>query len=115
MADPDEFGGRVALVTAAAGQGIGQAVARRLAAGGARVVVTDVHPGRTEKVTAAIAADYPAATVAGYPLDAGDRDQIDRVVDAVTAELGPAAVHQQADVAAQRQLQPPVLLAADIL
>ena len=44
MADKDEFAGRVALVTAAAGQGIGQAVARRLAAGGARVVVTDVHP-----------------------------------------------------------------------
>ena len=88
----DEFGGRVALVTAAAGQGIGQAVARRLAAGGARVVVTDIHPGRTEKVTAAIAADYPAATVAGYPLDAGDRDQIDAVVDAVTASLGPVQI-----------------------
>ena len=72
-----EFGGRVALVTAAAGRGIGQAVARRLAAGGASVVVTDIHPGRTEKVAAAIAADYPAATVTGYPLDVGDRDQID--------------------------------------
>ena len=88
----DEFGGRVALVTAAAGQGIGQAAARRLAAGGARVAVTDIHPGRTEKVTAAIAADYPAATVAGYPLDAGDRDQIDAVVDAVTASLGPVQI-----------------------
>ena len=92
VADPDEFGGRVALVTAAAGQGIGQAVARRLAAGGARVVVTDIHPGRTEKVTAAIAADYPAATVAGYPLDAGDRDQIDAVVNAVTTSLGPVRI-----------------------
>jgi len=90
--DPDEFGGRVALVTAAAGRGIGQAVARRLAAGGAAVVVTDIHPGRTEKVTAAIAADYPAVTVAGYPLDAGDRDQIDAVVGAVTATLGPVRI-----------------------
>jgi NAD(P)-dependent dehydrogenase (short-subunit alcohol dehydrogenase family) len=36
MADPEEFAGRVALVTAAAGKGIGQAIARRLAAGGAR-------------------------------------------------------------------------------
>ena len=68
MVDPEEFAGRVALVTAAAGRGIGQAVARRLAAGGAAVAVTDIHPGRTGKVTAAIAADYPAATVAGYPL-----------------------------------------------
>ena len=89
---PDEFAGRVALVTAAAGRGIGQAVARRLVAGGAHVVVTDIHPGRTEKVTAAIAADYPAATVVGYPLDAGDRDQIDAVVDAVTASLGPVRI-----------------------
>jgi 3-oxoacyl-[acyl-carrier protein] reductase len=92
IVDPDEFAGRVALVTAAAGKGIGQAVARRLAAGGARVVVTDVHPGRTQKVTAAIAADYPAATVVGYPLDAGDSDQIDAVVDEVTASLGPVQI-----------------------
>ena len=90
--DPEEFAGRVALVTAAAGKGIGQAIARRLAAGGARVVVTDIHPGRTRKVTAAIAADYPGATVVGYPLDAGDRDQIDAVVDAVTDSLGPVRI-----------------------
>ena len=92
MADQGEFAGRVALVTAAAGRGIGQAVARRLAAGGASVVVTDIHPGRTQKVTAAIAADYPAATVAGYPMDAGDRDQIDQVLNAVTASLGPVQI-----------------------
>ena len=67
VADPEEFAGRVALVTAAAGKGIGQAIARRLAAGGARVVVTDIHAARTERVTAAIAADYPAATVMGLP------------------------------------------------
>jgi NAD(P)-dependent dehydrogenase (short-subunit alcohol dehydrogenase family) len=87
-----EFAGRVALVTAAAGQGIGQAVARRLAAGGATVVVTDIHPGRTEKVARAIAADHPQATVIGLPLDAGDRDRIDQVVDEVTATLGPIRI-----------------------
>ena len=92
MADSSEFGGRVALVTAAAGQGIGQAVARRLAAGGARVVVTDIHAARTGQVTAAIAADHPAATVIGYPMDAGDRDQIDGVLDKVTATLGPVQI-----------------------
>jgi NAD(P)-dependent dehydrogenase (short-subunit alcohol dehydrogenase family) len=92
MAEAAEFGGRVALVTAAAGRGIGQAVARRLAGGGAQVVVTDIHPGRTEQVRAAIAADHPGTTVAGYPLDAGDRDQIDTVLDAVTASLGPVQI-----------------------
>jgi 3-oxoacyl-[acyl-carrier protein] reductase len=87
--DPAEFAGRVALVTAAAGRGIGQAVARRLAAGGATVVVTDMHERRTHEVAAAIAADHPKATVAGYRLDAGNRDEIDAVIDDVTGTLGP--------------------------
>lgn len=87
-----EFAGRVALVTAAAGQGIGQAVARRLAAGGATVVVTDIHPGRTRSVAEAIAADHPGTTVVGLPMDAGDRDRVDEVVDEVTATLGPIRV-----------------------
>ena len=47
-----EFDGTVALVTAAAGAGIGQAIARRLASGGANVVVTDIHERRTREVTA---------------------------------------------------------------
>jgi NAD(P)-dependent dehydrogenase (short-subunit alcohol dehydrogenase family) len=88
----DEFGGRVALVTAAAGRGIGQAIARRLAAGGARVVVTDLHERRTGDVAAAIAADHPATTVVGYPMDAGDRDQIDHVLAEVARTLGPIQI-----------------------
>jgi NAD(P)-dependent dehydrogenase (short-subunit alcohol dehydrogenase family) len=84
-----EFGGRVALVTGAAGLGIGQACARRLAAGGACVVVTDSHERRTREVVAAIAQDYPGVTVVGHVLDVGDRAAIDRVVAAVGAELGP--------------------------
>ena len=85
-----EFDGRIALVTAAAGAGIGQATARRLAAGGARVVVTDIHERRTREVAAAIAADHPDTTVVGYPMDAGDRAQIDDVVAEVTRTLGPS-------------------------
>jgi NAD(P)-dependent dehydrogenase (short-subunit alcohol dehydrogenase family) len=83
------FGGRVALVTGAAGSGIGRACARRLAAEGAAVVVTDVHAGRTAATVADLQAEFPDATVVGHLLDAGDRDQIDTVVDAVTTELGP--------------------------
>jgi NAD(P)-dependent dehydrogenase (short-subunit alcohol dehydrogenase family) len=94
MTDPSsaEFGGKVALVTAAAGRGIGRAIAGRLAAGGATVVVTDIHPGRTAAVTEAIAAEHPAATVVGHPMDAGDRDQIDAVLAAVTRDLGPVRI-----------------------
>ena len=77
MTDENEFEGEVALVTAAAGLGIGQATARRLAAGGAHVVVTDIHPGRTEKVAQSMREDYPKSQVLGIPLDAG-RSRPDR-------------------------------------
>jgi 3-oxoacyl-[acyl-carrier protein] reductase len=90
--DPHEFAGRVALVTAAAGRGIGQAIARRLAAGGAAVAVSDIHAGRTEAVAQAIAADYPDTTVVGHPMDAGDRGEIDAVLDTVTSSLGPVQI-----------------------
>jgi len=86
------FAGRVALVTAAAGRGIGQATARRLAAGGAHVVVTDIHAQRTADVAGAIAAEHPSVTVMGLPLDAGDREQIDEVVGQVSKALGPVRV-----------------------
>ena len=90
--DATEFEGRVALVTAAAGRGIGQATARRLAAGGADVVVTDIHARRTEKVAAAIAADHPAVRVLGLPLDGGDAAGIERVVAEVHERLGPVRI-----------------------
>ena len=83
---------RLALVTAAAGAGLGQAIARRLAARGDRVVVTDVHARRTREVATAIGGDYPSTTVVGYPLDVGDHDAIDCVVDEVVAKLGPIQI-----------------------
>jgi NAD(P)-dependent dehydrogenase (short-subunit alcohol dehydrogenase family) len=87
-----EFQGRVALVTAAAGRGCGQAIARRLAAGGATVVVTDIHERRTAETAERLSSEFPNATVVGKPLDAGDWGQIDAVVDAVNAELGPISI-----------------------
>jgi len=86
--DTTEFAGSVALITGAAGIGIGQATARRLARGGARVIVTDIHERRTKQVTEAIAADYPDTVVRGHVLDAGDRDNIDDVCRAVVEEFG---------------------------
>lgn len=80
------------MVTAAAGRGIGQAVARRYADAGADVVVTDVHAGRTGEVVASIAQDHPDVRVLGLPLDAGDRSAIDVVLDEVEATLGPVTV-----------------------
>lgn len=84
----NESCGAVALVTGAAGIGIGQAIARRLASGGARVVVTDIHERRTREVAEALAADYPDTDVCGYPMDAGDRGHIDDVVAQVADRFG---------------------------
>ena len=88
----NDFEGRVALVTAAAGRGLGQATARRLVAGGAAVVVTDIHERRTAEVAQAIAADHPSSTVIGISMDVGDRAQVDSVVGEVTRTLGPVQI-----------------------
>lgn len=88
MSEPREHEGRVALVTGAAGAGIGQAVADRLAAEGATVVVTDVHERRTGEVTAKLRERHGSERILGHPLDAGSREAIDRVVDAVEQEVG---------------------------
>jgi len=87
-----EFDGQLALVTGAAGVGIGRAIARRLAASGASVIVSDVHEARTHKVADALADEFPDATIHGRVLDVGDRDAVDDAVAAIAAELGPIAI-----------------------
>ena len=86
-----DFKGRVALVTAAAGQGCGQAIARRLAADHATVIVTDSHERRTREVSEAMAAEYDT-TVVGYPMDVGDRRRCDEVIAEVTGKFGPIQI-----------------------
>jgi len=83
-----ELEGRVALVTGAAGEGIGKATARRLLELGAAVAVTDSHERRTKETAEALAAEF-GGRVAGFTLDVGNRDQIASVCDAVEASLGP--------------------------
>ncbi|CAM3877257.1 SDR family NAD(P)-dependent oxidoreductase [Tsukamurella ocularis] len=78
--------GKVALVTGA-GQGIGAAIARRLADDGAVVAVTDVD-GTTARGTAA---EIGRGAV-GIELDVTDRASVDAAVDRVVAELGPIDV-----------------------
>ncbi|WP_059020207.1 SDR family oxidoreductase [Mycobacterium sp. M26] len=91
MSEPREHQGRVALVTAAAGQGIGKAIATRLAEDGATVVVTDSHPTRVVSAANEIA-DKTGATVYARCLDVGVRDQIVEVTDWVLDEVGPIAI-----------------------
>ena len=72
-----DLSGRVALVTGAAGGGIGKATARRLLSEGASVVVTDVHERRTDETVSAFVDEFGEERVMGSLMDAGDRDQID--------------------------------------
>lgn len=79
--------GKVAIVTGAAGAGIGQAVARRYAIEGARVVVTDAHPERPIELAKEIEGTYHVETI-GMSVDVRDLDQINAMVSATTNRWG---------------------------
>lgn len=79
--------GRVGLVTAAAGAGIGQAVARRLLEEGADVVVTDAHPRRVAEVADALSRAF-GRQVMGLELDVRNREQADAAVAAALERYG---------------------------
>jgi NAD(P)-dependent dehydrogenase (short-subunit alcohol dehydrogenase family) len=84
--------GHVALVTGAAGAGIGKATARRLAEDGACVVVTDIHERRTMETVEALRADFGEAAIAGYALDVADRERGEAVLAEVANTLGPVDI-----------------------
>jgi NAD(P)-dependent dehydrogenase (short-subunit alcohol dehydrogenase family) len=84
--------GRVALVTGAAGAGIGRACARRLAEDGATVVVTDSHERRTTQTVEELTAELGPGHVVGYPMDVSDRARVDEVLDDVAGSVGPVDV-----------------------
>jgi 3-oxoacyl-[acyl-carrier protein] reductase len=79
--------GHVAFVTGAAGSGIGQATARRLAREGASVVVTDSHAERTRRVGEVLAGEVSTPVLA-LPLDVGDRRAVADVFAQATEALG---------------------------
>ncbi|MFJ5786264.1 SDR family oxidoreductase [Streptomyces hydrogenans] len=73
--------GRTAVVTAAAGAGIGGATARRLLEDGARVVLSDAHARRLKESEAALAAEFGADRVASLPCDVTDETQVAALLD----------------------------------
>jgi 3-oxoacyl-[acyl-carrier protein] reductase len=80
---------RVALVHGAGG-GLGGAVARRLAAEGAVVVVADVRADAAERTVAAIRDEGGRALP--FAWDLGDLSAIDANVTRIEAELGPVDI-----------------------
>ncbi|GAB3890789.1 glucose 1-dehydrogenase [Kibdelosporangium lantanae] len=91
--------GQVALVTGATG-GIGEAITRRLAAEGARVVVTDIDAQRCED----LAAELPGAL--GLPLDVTSEDAWEAVVaqaGGLTVLVNNAGIGEPTTVATETQ------------
>ncbi len=77
----------VALVTAAAGAGIGSAIARRLAADGMDVVITDIHEVRAAKLAAELEQEH-GRPFTSLVVDVVDFDAVGAAVERVVAERG---------------------------
>jgi 3-oxoacyl-[acyl-carrier protein] reductase len=82
-----QFDGRVAVITAAAGAGIGQAVARKLASEGARLVISDIHPRRLAETAQALQSEHKVEVLA-VEADVTNRTQVDSMVEAAIARFG---------------------------
>lgn len=77
----DLLAGRTAVITAAAGAGIGGATARRFLEEGARIVVGDAHARRLKESAEALAAEFGADKVAALPCDVTDESQVGALLE----------------------------------
>jgi 3-oxoacyl-[acyl-carrier protein] reductase len=97
----DELTGQVAVITGGA-HGIGNAIARRFAAEGARVVIADIAAEAGEAAAARITAGGGEAVAVGC--DVGDPADVDRVVKTALSRYGgiDILVNNAGDVVTQR-------------
>lgn len=82
-----QLNGRVAVITGGA-RGIGEAIARRMLASGAEVVLWDQDVERLAQTTEALQAAHPARRVLGRALDLSDATAVDAAAAEVVAVLG---------------------------
>jgi rhamnulose-1-phosphate aldolase/alcohol dehydrogenase len=88
LAPPDrELAGRVALVTGAA-NGLGRAIALRLAAAGAQVVATDVDAAGIQEVAGAIVQREGSGSALACPLDVTRQEAVDAAMERAILEYG---------------------------
>ncbi|WP_261718105.1 SDR family oxidoreductase [Streptomyces sp. FZ201] len=79
--------GRTAVITAAAGAGIGGATARRFLEEGARVLISDAHTRRLKEHEAELGREFPGAVTA-VPCDVTDETQVTALFDTALREHG---------------------------
>jgi 3-oxoacyl-[acyl-carrier protein] reductase len=80
--------GRAAVVTAAAGTGIGGACARRMLEEGAKVLLSDAHERRLGESVTALAKEFGDDAVAGIACDVTREDQVRRLFDTAEERFG---------------------------
>ncbi|WP_432094617.1 SDR family oxidoreductase [Streptomyces sp. bgisy100] len=73
--------GRTAVITAAAGAGIGGATARRFLEEGARIVIGDAHARRLAATADALGAEFGTDRVAGLACDVTDEARVAALLD----------------------------------
>ena len=84
--------GKVAVVTAAAGTGIGGACGRRMLEEGAKVLLSDAHERRLGESVAALEKEFGADSVAGTPCDVTKEDQVQLLFSVAESRFGPVDV-----------------------
>jgi 3-oxoacyl-[acyl-carrier protein] reductase len=94
---------KVAVVTAAAGAGIGAAIAKRLAADGFDVVITDAHARRAEQLAAELTEQHGREFMWSH-LDVTDPAAVAETMDRVAAERG--GVHVLVNNAGWSKIEP---------
>ena len=80
--------GRTAVITAAAGAGIGGATARRFLEEGARVLIGDAHVRRLKEYEAELAGEFGAESVGAVVCDVTDEAQVQELFDTAVREHG---------------------------
>ncbi len=81
--------GKSVLITAAAGGGIGFAAARRCLEEGCRaLMLSDIHPRRTEEAAQALQAEFPEQPVFGRVANVAVEDDVQALIDAAETQLG---------------------------
>jgi 3-oxoacyl-[acyl-carrier protein] reductase len=84
----DLLKGRTAVITAAAGAGIGGATARKFLQEGARILVSDAHARRLKETEAALAEEFGTSAVTSLPCDVTDEAQVQALFEKAVRDHG---------------------------